>query len=98
MKLGEGQKKTVYVKPSLWKTFGTDFWKKKCFTILFNPFVALRFCLMIADELDKMKQKFWDDFEFGPTFQDPLGQESIGSFSNQNDEVKWLTVESLGMK
>lgn len=49
MKLQQGQKKMVYIKPTSWKTFGKDYWKKNCYTILFNPFVALRFCLHIAD-------------------------------------------------
>lgn len=73
MKLEEGQKKIAYIKPTMWKTFGLDFWKKSSLTILFNPFVALRFCICISDELKKVEQKYWDDFQFGPTFEDPYG-------------------------
>lgn len=62
MKLDEGQKKMLYIKPSLWKTEAKDFWRKKHNTILFNPFVALRFCLLIADEMKKVDQKYWDDY------------------------------------
>lgn len=68
MKLDEGQKKIVYIKPSLWDTKPKDFFMKGCFTIFFNPFVALRGCISIMEELNKEKQHFWDDFEFGPTF------------------------------
>lgn len=53
MKLEEGQKKIIYIKPTMWKTFGLDFWKKNSMTILFNPFVALRFCMCISEELKK---------------------------------------------
>ena len=49
MKLSQDQKKIIYIKPTAWKTFSKDFWKKNCFTILFNPFVALRFCLQISE-------------------------------------------------
>ena len=49
MKLEEGQKKIVYIKPSLWGAEGKDFFKKNCITILFNPFVALRFCISIME-------------------------------------------------
>jgi hypothetical protein len=62
MKLEEGQKKIVYIKPTLWNTGSKDFFKKKCITILFNPLVALRFCISIVEEMDKSKSKFWDDF------------------------------------
>lgn len=68
MKLEEGQKKVVYVKPTTWKTEGKDYFKKNHLTMLFNPFVALRFCISIGEELNKSKQTHWDDFEFGPTF------------------------------
>lgn len=68
MKLEQGQKKLIYIKPTAWKTEPKDFWKKGKFTIIFNPFLALRFCLQISEQLKKIGQVYWDDFEFGPTF------------------------------
>lgn len=62
MKLSESQKKTIYIKPTLWNTESKDFWRKNSMTILFNPFVALRFCLIIVDELKKAEQTYWDDY------------------------------------
>ena len=62
MKLEEGQKKIVYVKPTLWNTKGKDFFRKNSLTILFNPMLALRFCISIVEEMNKMKQTHWDDF------------------------------------
>jgi hypothetical protein len=49
MKLEQGQKKLIYIKPTAWKTEPKDFWKKGKFTIIFNPFLALRFCLQISE-------------------------------------------------
>ena len=62
MRLSENQKKIVYIKPTTYKTYGKDFFKKGHLTLLFNPFVALRFCLSIAEQLEKSKQTHWDDF------------------------------------
>lgn len=78
MKLEEGQKKVVYIKPTLWNTTMKDYFRKTSSTIYFNPFVALRGCISIMEELNKVKQLLWDDFEFGPTFEDPSGIYSIG--------------------
>lgn len=47
MKVEKGQRKMVYIKPITAKIPNQDFWKKSMSTILFNPFVALRFCLQI---------------------------------------------------
>ena len=55
MKLDESQKRIVYIKPSLWGAEGKDFFRKNSITILFNPFVALRFCLSITEEMKKSK-------------------------------------------
>lgn len=52
----------------MWDTGKRDYFKKGITTIFFNPLVALRACVSIMDEMAKVKQHFWDDYEFGPTF------------------------------
>ena len=46
--------------------------------------------------MQKDKLQYWDDFEFGPTFEDPLGIYSI-NLDIPTENVKWLTTNSLGM-
>ena len=71
MKLSDSEKRHVFIKPTLWGTERKDFFRKNSLTILFNPFVALRFCISIVEELQKEQLTHWDDFEFGPTLVDP---------------------------
>ena len=78
----------------MWDTGKRDYFKKTSTTMYLNPFVALRSCISIMEQLNKVKQHFWDDFQFGPTFEDTTGTYSIGPQLSM-DNTKWNTVNSV---
>ena len=53
MKITGEQRRLVHIKPALWGTSGTDFLRKDCSTILLNPILTLRLCILISEELRK---------------------------------------------
>lgn len=78
------------------KISSSDYYRKEDVTITYSGEVALRFCIQIAEQLKDVKQAQWYDWEFGPTENDPSGQDTIG-LPNQTDSTIWLRTEELGM-